>query len=159
WGDGPGEAIVLMARDLQGNATASPTPVKITWQNGLRFDGQTITFNQNVTVASADSTLKCDRLLAKLAAPLKFGERIEQSATSFSQIDCEGRVPIENLSRDFGGVTAHDRMELGHLTINQQTGEIRGQGPGVIRSTRYGNGMGALAGSDGKPKAAAPAAN
>jgi hypothetical protein len=106
-------------------------------------------FNQNVTVASADSTLKCDRMLARLAAPLKFGQRFEQSAASFSQIDCEGLVTIENLSRDAGGLAAHDRMQLGHLSINQQTGEIRGQGPGVIRSTRFGSNMGPLAGSQG----------
>lgn len=156
WSNGPGEATVQMARDLQGNPTATPTPVKITWQNGLRFDGQTIMFNQNVTVASADTTLKCDRMLARLAAPLKFGERFEQSTASFSQIDCEGLVTIENLSRDAGGLTAHDRMQLGHLTINQQTGDIRGEGPGVIRSTRFGNGMDPTAGSRGKA-AVAPA--
>ena len=69
-----------------------PTPVKIRWQNGLRFDGQTIAFDRNVVVASADSTLSCDRMLARLAAPLQFGQRIDQTATSFSQIDCEGQV-------------------------------------------------------------------
>lgn len=159
WSDGPGEATVLLARDLQGNATASPTPVKIRWQNGLRFDGQTITFDRNVIVASADSTLRCDRMLAKLMAPLQFGQRLDPTATSFSQIDCEGQVNIENLSRDLGGVTSHDRMQLGHLTINQQTGEVRGQGPGVIRSTRFGAALGPIAGVPGaKPQAASPAA-
>jgi lipopolysaccharide export system protein LptA len=153
WSDGPGEATVLMAKDLQGNATATPTPVKITWQNGLRFDGQTIMFNGNVIVASADTTLKCDRMLARLAAPLRFGERFEQSAASFSQIDCEGLVTIENLTRDAGGLTAHDRMQLSHLSINQQTGDIRGQGPGVIRSTRFGNSMGPTSGQSGKSRA------
>jgi lipopolysaccharide export system protein LptA len=131
--------------------------VKIHWQNGLRFDGQTIMFNQNVTVASADTTLKCDRMLARLAAPLQFGQNFDQSATSFSQIDCEGLVTIENLSRDAGGVTAHDRMELGHLSINQQTGDIRGQGPGKIRSTRFGSSMGPLTGQGGKTQAASVA--
>jgi lipopolysaccharide export system protein LptA len=156
WSDGPGEATVLMAKDLQGNATAAPTPVKIHWQNGLRFDGQTIMFNQNVIVTSADTTLKCDRMLARLAAPIQFGQHFEQSTTSFSQIDCEGLVTIENLSRDVGGLIAHDRMQLGHLTINQQTGDIRGQGPGVIRSTRFGNSMGPLDGTQGaKPQIAA----
>jgi lipopolysaccharide export system protein LptA len=160
WSDGPGEATVLMDRDLQGNASATPTPVKIHWQNGLRFDGQTITFDRNVVVASADSTLKCDRMLARLAAPLQLGQHLDQTATSFSQIDCEGQVNIENVSRDLGGVTSHDRMQLGHLTINQQTGDIRGQGPGVIRSTRFGDAIGPMAGPVGaKPQVAAPAAD
>ena len=160
WSDGPGDAMVLMARDLQGNASPTPVPIKIHWQNGLRFDGQTIAFDQDVVVASADSTLRCDRLLARLAAPIQFGQRLDQSATSFSQIDCVGKVAIENLTRDQGGLTAHDRMELGHLTINQQTGELRGQGPGTIRSTRYGAGAGMLAGlPNGKGQNPPPAAN
>jgi hypothetical protein len=160
WSDGPGEATVLMDRDLQGNASATPTPVKIHWENGLRFDGQTIAFDRNVVVASADSTLRCERMLARLAAPLQLGQHLDQTATSFSQIDCEGQVNIENVSRDLGGVTSHDRMQLGHLTINQQTGDIRGQGPGVIRSTRFGDAVGPMAGPVGtKPQAAAPAAD
>src|SRR5262249_52341418 len=86
---------------------------------------------------------------------IQFGQHFEQSTTSFSQIDCEGLVTIENLSRDVGGLIAHDRMQLGHLTINQQTGDIRGQGPGVIRSTRFGNSMGPLDGSQGAKTQAA----
>ena len=75
--------------------------------------GPAIMFNQNVTVASADSNLTCDRLLARLAAPLQIGQRLDPTATSFSQIDCEGQINIENVTRDLGGVTSHDRMQLG----------------------------------------------
>jgi hypothetical protein len=159
--DGPGDALVLMDHDLQGNASATPTPVKIHWQNGLRFDGQTIALDQNVVVSTADSTMHCDRLLARLAAPLQVGQHAEQTATSFSQIDCEGQVKIENVSRDVGGVTSHDRAELGHLTINQQTGDFRGQGPGVIRSTRFGAAaLGPVAGQPAaKRQTPAPAAD
>ena len=131
---------------MQGNATATPTPLKIHWQGGLQFDGQTITFDRDVIVASADSTLRCNRMLAKLAAPIQFGQHVEQTATSLNQVDFEGEVNIENVSRDTGGVTSHDRMELRHLTVNQQTGAISGEGPGVIRSTRYGAGLGPMAG-------------
>jgi hypothetical protein len=159
--DGPGDAIVLMDHDLQGNASATPTPVKIHWQNGLRFDGQTIALDRDVVVSTADSTMHCDRLLARLAAPVQFGQHVEQTTTSFSQIDCEGQVNIENISRDAGGVTSHDRAQLGHLTINQQTGDFRGEGPGVIRSTRFGAAMDPTAAQPGaKPQtAAAPAAD
>ncbi len=146
WSDGPGEATMLMTRDMQGNATATPTPLKIHWQGGLQFDGQTITFDRDVIVASADSTLRCNRMLAKLAAPIQFGQHVQQTATSLNQVDFEGEVNIENVSRDTGGVTSHDRMELRHLTVNQQTGAISGEGPGVIRSTRYGAGLGPMAG-------------
>ncbi len=142
WSDGPGEATMLMDRDLQGNASPTPTPVKIHWQGGLRFDGQVITFDRDVVVASADSTMHCDRMLATFATPIKFGQHVEQTATSPRQIECLGQVTIENVSRDTGGLTSHDRIQLGRLTINQQTGAVFGEGPGVIRSTRYGAGLG-----------------
>ncbi|HEX5470471.1 MAG TPA: hypothetical protein VFW73_01225, partial [Lacipirellulaceae bacterium] len=151
WSDGPGEATMLMARDLQGNASATPTPVKIQWQGGLQFDGQVITFDRDVVVTSADSTMHCDRMLATLLAPIKFGQHVEQTATSLHQVECLGRVTIDNLSRDMGGLTAHDRVQLGRLTINQQTGEVYGEGRGVISSTRYGAGLGPLGGAPAAP--------
>jgi hypothetical protein len=148
WNDGPGDATMLMNRDLQGNASATPTPVKIHWQGGLRFDGRVVTFDRDVVVTSADSTMHCSRLLATLEAPIQFGQKVDQTATSVSQIDCEAPVTIDNVSRDTSGVTSHDRMQLGHLTIDQHSGDIRGEGPGVIRSTRYGGGLGSVASTD-----------
>jgi hypothetical protein len=154
WSDGPGNATLQMTRDLRGNASAVPTPVNIHWQGGLRFDGRTITFDREVLVSNEDSKLHCDRMLATLAAPIQFGQHNEQSATSVRQIDFEGRpILIENVSRDTGGVSSHDRMQLNKLSINQQTGAIRGEGPGTIRSTRFGNGVGPLGGQPPAPAA------
>jgi hypothetical protein len=149
WSDGPGEATLLMTRDMQGKASTTPFPVKINWQGGLKFDGTTITFDRDIVVAGMDSTLRCDRMLARLAAPIQFGQRFNQSATNLSQIECEGKVTIENVSRNTGGVTSHDRVQLGRVTFNQQTGAITGQGPGVIRSTQFGTAMGPFAGTHG----------
>jgi hypothetical protein len=149
WSDGPGEATLLMTRDMQGKTSTTPFRVKINWQGGLKFDGATITFDRDVVVASMDTTLRCERMLAKLAAPIQFGQHLNQAATSLSQIECESKVTIENVSRNTGGVTSHDRIELGRVTFNQQTGAITGQGPGVIRSTQFGAGVGPLAGSQG----------
>jgi lipopolysaccharide export system protein LptA len=154
WSDGPGDATLQMTRDLQGNSTAAPTPVKIHWQGGLRFDGRTVTFDRNVVVTSADTTLHCDRMLAIMAAPIQFGQHADPTATKPSQIEFQGQVFIENLSRDTGGVTSHDRIQLGKLTVDQQTGAIRGEGPGVIRSTRFGAGLGPTAAPPGAPQPA-----
>jgi hypothetical protein len=102
-----------------------------------------------------DGKLHCDQLSAKLAAPIQFGQRVEQANINLSEIECRGQVTIENISRDTEGVTSHEQMQLARLTINQQTGVISGDGPGVIRSTRFGNGMVAI---PGQPKALPQAA-
>jgi hypothetical protein len=155
WSNGPGDATIIMSHDLQGNASATPTPVKIHWEGGLKFDGQIITFDRNVVVTDADSTLHCDQMLAKLAAPIQFGQKVEQTATNVSQIDCQGQVTIENVTRNTEGLTSHNRMQLGHLSINQQTGVVHGEGPGVIRSTRFGTAMGPFGQAAGATQPAA----
>jgi hypothetical protein len=147
WSEGPGKATVLVSSNITGQQqSAAPVPMDITWQNGFRFDGQTIVFNQNVLVAGMDSTLRCDRLAAKLAAKLQRAQATAQPNMAMSEIECSGHVAIENVTRDTVGVTAHARMELAKLTIDQQTGNITGEGPGIIRATRFGTGLVAIPG-------------
>ena len=71
WSDGPGKATLLVTRDLNGRESTTPFPLDISWQGGLEFDGSTIAVNRNVLVAGTDDTLRCDRLLAKLNAPIR----------------------------------------------------------------------------------------
>lgn len=145
WSDGPGKATLLVTRDLEGQTSATPFPLDITWQGGLRFDGRAVVFERNVLVSGADDALRCDRLSARLTAPINFREGMNQQTIDLSEIDCQGQVAIDHLSRDKVGVTSHERMQLGRLTIDQQTGNLRGDGPGIIRSTRFGTGLAALA--------------
>jgi hypothetical protein len=146
WADGAGKATLLVTRDLEGQAAATPFPLDLTWQGGLNFDGATILFDRDVAVAGADDTLRCDRLLAKLNTKIVFGETIDQKAIDVSDVLCDGRVTINHVSRDATGVISHERVQLASLTINQQTGAINGTGPGVIRSTRFGDSLAMLGG-------------
>jgi len=165
WSNGPGKATLLVAGGLTGKsavAGAQPTPVDLDWQGGLRFDGRTITFERDVRVSSMDGNLRCDKLSATLLTPIKFGQKFDQSNADLSEIECLGQVMIENVTRDAGGLTSHDRVQLRRLAINQKTGGITGDGPGIIRSTRYGNALsvipGAPAAVNGQPPTA-PQAN
>jgi hypothetical protein len=158
WSDGPGRATLMITRDLQGQAAATAFPLDLSWRGKLNFDGSTIAFEQDVVAAGADDKLQCDRLGARLNSQIVFGEAIDQRAIDVMQVDCEGRVTMNHLSRDAGGVTSHERMQLSRLSINQQTGAISGMGPGVIRSTRFGDGLAAIAGlqNPAAPKLNAP---
>jgi len=153
WSDGPGKATLLVTRDLEGQAAATPFPLDLSWQGGLNFDGSTMLFDRDVVVAGADDTLRCDRLLAKLNQKIVFGETIDQKAIDVSDVLCDGRVTINHVSRDAQGVISHERVQLAALSINQQTGAINGTGPGVVRSTRFGNSLAMLGGA---PNPAAP---
>ncbi|HEX3601962.1 MAG TPA: hypothetical protein VHU84_17545 [Lacipirellulaceae bacterium] len=140
WSNGPGKATILMAHDMTGNQSAAPVPTDITWRGGLKFDGQTVLFQRNVFVNNADSKVNCDELAAKLSAPIQFGQHVDQANVSLNEIECRGQVAIDNVQRDPQGVTSHAQMTLARLNINQQTGAMNGDGPGTIRTTRFGNG-------------------
>lgn len=154
WSDGPGKATMLVTGGMAGNPlgpnttanpNAVPVPMELTWQGGLKFDGQTIHFQRDVLVVGMESKLHCEELLAKLSAPVQFGQHIEQASMTLNEIECRGGVKLENITRDEQGVTSHSQMEdLDRLTINQQTGQIMGYGSGIIRSTRFGATMTAL---------------
>jgi hypothetical protein len=153
WSDAPGQATLLVARNLQGQETTTPLPMEVTWQKGFRFDGQTIVFRDNVVVTGMDSKLYCDQLAAKLTTKVQLGEPMNQPNMNMGEIECSGRVTIENVTRDAAGVTSHARMQIARLAINQQTGFISGTGPGVIRATRFGAGMDLIPGQFGAPRA------
>jgi hypothetical protein len=134
WIDGPGVAQMVLKRDFAGHETA-PAPLELRWQGGLVFDGLSIVVDRNVAMDGSDDRLRCDRLAARLTSRVVFGKQVDQNAIDVEEVQCSGHVAMDHRSRDEVGVTSHERMELESLTVNQQTGAIRGTGPGVIRST------------------------
>ncbi len=155
WSNGPGSATMLLARDLQGQPTAAPYPLEITWAGGLDFDGREMRFNEQVHVEGADDWLRCQQLVARLTVPVRFGERVDQDAVDLAEIECRGQVRIDHRGRDEQGPTSHERVEIERIAINQQTGVIRGSGPGSVCSTHLASTTAALAGSaaDAQPGA------
>ncbi len=141
WSDGTGKAVLLVSRNLEGQQTPQPFPLDLTWQGGMQFDGTTITFDRDVVAAGVDDRLQCSQLSARLNTHIKFGETIDQKAIDVAELQCLGGVTINHLTRDNMGVTSHERVELARLAINQQTGNVVGDGPGTIRSTRLGDNL------------------
>jgi hypothetical protein len=155
WSQGPGKATMLVTRDLDGRQSTTPMPLEISWQGGLAFDGRTVVFQRNVLVAATDDRVRCDYLAARLTTPIQFGRQVDQEAIDLAEIDCRGRVMLDHHSRDDVGIVSHESLALEQLTANQQTGEILGEGPGVLRSTRFGGGLASFS----SPQKSAPSLN
>jgi hypothetical protein len=145
WIEGPGVANMMLKRDLTGRENATPTPLEMTWQGGLAFDGRTIAIRRYVLITSPDDRVCCDELAATLSSTVEFGKRVDQKTIDVAEVECRGRVAMDHRSRDEVGVVSHERMEVARLVINQRTGAISGDGPGVIRSTHFADQLNALA--------------
>jgi hypothetical protein len=120
-------------------------PFEIRWQGGLVFDGRTIVVRRNILAEGPDDALRCDELAARLTADVEFGKRVDQSAIDLAEVECRGHVVMDHKARDAVGITSHERVELARLSVNQQTGAMNGDGPGVIRSTHFSDQLAALA--------------
>jgi len=162
WSEGPGKAMILMTKDMEGRVTQKPSPVEIRWQEGLEFDGRRAVFRGNIQVQGPDDMLRCQKMIVKLASAIDFNASKkggEQEAADIAEIDFQDQVMLNHRSRDERGPTSHDRMTLTSFAINQQTGLISGRGPGVIRSTRFDNsssGIGGLGALGGKQQSVEP---
>jgi hypothetical protein len=109
WSDGRSDDD--MARDLQATFRDSHAG-EYSLAEWIAVDGQTITFDQ--MWSSRRGKLSCIDV-GKLARLQSASDSIRLRPALARSI--EGS--IRNLTRDLGGVTSHDRMELGHLTINR----------------------------------------
>ncbi|QDU91553.1 OstA-like protein [Pirellulimonas nuda] len=156
WADGEGDAKVLSDRDLLGGASG-PTELNLRWEEGLRFDGSTISVRGNVLGEGPHDWLRCRELTARLSRPVDFRDGGGNGAgkIEIAQVDCVGGVAIDHRTVDPEGQRSHERAKLVSLSINQQTGAIQGAGPGWVRSVHYSN---PEAGLGAPGAAAAPAA-
>lgn len=153
WIDGPGEADLIVTRDLLGQATAGASyPVHIRWRGGLQFDGQAIELRDDVFAEGPNDWLHTKRLTAKLTHAVKFGEGQAQQRAEVGEIACTDGIAIEHRSKDANGQQSHERAQLDTLTINQITGAIGGEGPGWVRSVHYGQAASMLANPAAAPR-------
>jgi lipopolysaccharide export system protein LptA len=138
WIEGAGEAHLKLAEDLQGRPTETPYPLAIRWEKGLNFDGRKVQLSGDVFAEGPEDWLRCDQLVGTLSRPVDFGTKADQTSLELSELDCQGHVVFDHRTRDAGGPTSHERLQLAQLAINQKSGQIRGRGPGWVRSVHYG---------------------
>ena len=152
WINGPGKATLQIDAKMLGqqasNSSANrraandpPTPVTLTWQKGLDGAGQRIVIQGRVLAESQQGWVQADRAIALLTRPLAIKRKTGQRGTSnqkieVAQVTLEGNVVMDHREVDEQGQQSHDNLQLRSVTFNQLTGEIKGDGPGTLRSVR-----------------------
>jgi len=155
WADGPGDAHVQTRRDFLGQQTDAATDLHLRWRGGWVFDGRQMTIRDNVIGDGPHDWIRTNELVATLSRPVTFGKSIDASAEEIEikQIECRGGVTLDHRSIDPLGQRSHERAQLATLSVNQQTGELSGTGPGWIRSVHLAEGGNPLAGlAGGQPR-------
>ena len=152
WIDGTGQMTLptkgALAGGLLPSATndrrdADPAAVArtatVAWKDGLDFDGQTVRIRGEVEVRSDGTWLGCPSVDVVLDRPVDFLNPDRQAKVDARQIVAGGLVRIENRTFDGPRLLAVDRMVVNDLAVDQTTGAVAGQGPGWMRTVRFGD--------------------
>ena len=149
WADGPGDAHVQTRRDFLGQKTAAATDLHLRWRGGWVFDGRQMTITDHVIGDGPHDWIRTNQLVATLTRPVTFGRSLggdDAANIEIAQIDCRGGVTLDHRSIDPQGQRSHERAQLVTLSVNQQSGALRGTGPGWIRSVHLAEGGNPFAG-------------
>ncbi|PQO33079.1 hypothetical protein [Blastopirellula marina] len=146
WTEGPGELIFPLDRDFQGRKLAVPEYFNVQWQGNLEAQHDQITFNRAVRIKGRQSQLTTAKLTITLNRPISFTETATNKELSAKFVECSGGVQLYNRNMEEGIVRSVDQFEGKTLSINQVTGDIHAQGPGVAKTVMVGNFSGQLPG-------------
>ncbi len=152
---GGGLMQVPVSTGLSGEDLEVPMLLDVQWQEGMTFDGQEARFLKNVLLRLNDSRMYCEEMTVGLTERIRFAdeERPSSDEVQIQQVTCKHGVRLEIYEWEKTRLVGIRKGELAQFTLNHQTGEFRGQGPGTINDwTRKGSRRIAIA-----PKAVARA--
>lgn len=181
WIGGPGTMNLVQQPRAPGQVqTASATnqprdafnfggsgPVQIDWQQGMDFDGRTVRFlggvvaRQNAQNAAqstnSEMSIRTEQMDATLDSQFNFNStRRPEKRPEVEWFVAHGKALLDNRSFKMGQPVAVDHMELTELTMNRINGATQAQGPGFMKSWRYGQKQD-LSSFGGSPAGARPA--
>jgi hypothetical protein len=152
WASGPGKMKLPTRerpRDGAQNPSSPPalqTPIWISWQGGMDFDGQRTRFEKQVEVRGIQTTRQGERmhlvavgeeLQAHFNRYVAFEKQPRQDDLDVVAIRFFGEVFTENQTYNAQEVmTSHDRIMMRDMVLDRTTGEFSATGPGWIISTR-----------------------
>lgn len=142
---GPGGLSVPLPQNLNGGSAAGPTRLDIVWQEGMSFDGQAARFWGKVTTAAPGeqqsiSRLLCEDLTATLNKKISFIEPAEHQADlTISNVKAQHHVVVESWEYNQNRLAAVRRSELAGFNVDLNSGDFKGDGPGIIHAWSLGD--------------------
>jgi hypothetical protein len=124
------------------NRPSTQTPIEVSWQKQLDFDGQTATVLDEVVVTGPDLNLQTERVQIRLDRAIeldKLGE--DQVRPTVATVFADGGVLAATRSRDEQNLTKSvQQIATKDLQLNYLSGDFVAQGPGWLAHTSYGKG-------------------
>ncbi len=144
WVDSPGELHLPIKKDFSGKPLAGLQFLVVRWKGGMQFDQNLATFHGNVVANTNDGSLHTERMRVMLTTSVRFDGASGQQPTELAQLECQEGVVAEFKQRDSIGLVSVQKMKLQSFVANQQTGQLRGKGPGELESVHLASNSSSL---------------
>ncbi len=145
WINGPGLATMNVEGQAFGEPPGTLVPVSLTWQTRLDAVGRQIKAIGRVLIESQHGWVQADTATALLTRPVTMERGATEGKIEVAQASLEGNVVGDHRGIDDTGQTSHERFQLKSIVYDRLSGNIKGRGPGVLRSVRLTNGEGSFA--------------
>lgn len=144
-------------RDMEGQRTAEPQTLELTWQGGLTFDGLRAEIRGDVVARTGHQTLATPLMEVFFQDRVNFSQAQESTQRpQLARIVCSQDVLLDRVAFDAQGKQSDERIKVEQLAVDQLTGAIKAQGAGWVRAVHRGSGK--PVGLAGVPGAATPLA-
>jgi hypothetical protein len=129
---GVGAIRFMVADDFEGNRLDVPRPLTVEWQDQMTFDGQSGVFLGKVSATLSDSSMHCEEMTVILNRRLSFADTDPQTEDfEIRGLVCKNGVQFDSREYKSGELTAIRKGKFWDFTLDQATGEITAEGPGV----------------------------
>lgn len=125
---------------------ATVSPMTVTWEGHMDFDGRTARFDRNVQVRGRQRARNGDvfdllvtgrNLDVVLTRRVDFSTNEQAEDVELQRLAFQGAVSLQNDGSKENRRTSYDRMEVHDLTIDAVSGDLHANGPGWGSSVRY----------------------
>lgn len=131
---GPGRIRYPVKVSLEGNPLNKAQTIEVSWQECLKFDGQTARFFEKVTASLQQTTMRCNAMQVSLLKPIRFDEHglegLSEEKLQLARVFCENKVEVESSTYRNNMVESRSFGRLGQFVIDNITGKTNALGPG-----------------------------
>ncbi len=138
--DGEGAFEFLVANDLDGKPLEVPSPLTISWNERMSFDGQVATFHGRATAVLGDRRLSCETMTVSFDERVLFDSPPPRNRKlNIQEIHCQDRVQLRSQTYKLRKLVEIQTAEAWELRMNRRTGWMFAQGPGVMQMWQRGD--------------------
>ncbi|MDB4614473.1 hypothetical protein OAH18_02160, partial [bacterium] len=143
---GRGHIYLPMDRDLEGKKMSKTQPLDLKWATSMRFDGKTAIFygDANALLKNGDSQsqrIRADQIIVDFDRRFKMTDSPngkKSGQPKVAKIRFVGHVELKSAEFENGDVSSYQVGNFRELTLDQESGDLFGQGPGSLKSWRPG---------------------